>query len=536
MGSVFNTRHWTGGPQFPVLVEMGVLGWCPSGMGVLVWVVILVTLIHPGVTLTENRNIHLRIGSIESEPFLRSVPGEEGNAGYEGFIKDLVEDICKKQGFSYTFVLSRDNKYGVDTGGGNWSGLVGMLINGDIDMIAADLTVTWSRMSVMDFSKPFLYSSLTLLLKDPDSYEFDLSSWFQPFSLEVWLLLGAAYVLSSLVLWLAARFSPFENTSNSSRLLLKDSFWYLISSWFRGSPFHPRAWSTRLLACAWWMFYITAIITYFLHLPPHLVTPTASTTTRPDTVQTVLDREMQFGVVRGGSTYQLLKNSANPLHKKLWDSISTNFSSSLLSGYDAGLQRVNIENGDFSMVMESTAAQYLTARDCSLYTVGSLEDRHYAFGFPEGSKLRRKFSHGLLNMTETGKLSAAKLKFWPEPVDCPQVTAPPQAAQRTTLTIDHLAPPLLFLLVAIILSLFLSVLEMCTSKNISSLPKYLGQSFYYSPSGAASTYFHKYHPSKATQTVLWASSRATTPGPGGPASPPPLHHRIYTQDGKLVNA
>lgn len=34
--------------------------------------------------------------------------------------------------------------------------------------------------------------------------------------------------------------------------------------------------------------------------------------------------------------------------------------------------------------MESNAADYLTAQDCSLYTVGSLEDRHYAFGFPKG--------------------------------------------------------------------------------------------------------------------------------------------------------
>ena len=32
-------------------------------------------------------------------------------------------------------------------------------------MIAADLTVTWSRMSAIDFSKPFLASTLTLLLK-----------------------------------------------------------------------------------------------------------------------------------------------------------------------------------------------------------------------------------------------------------------------------------------------------------------------------------------------------------------------------------
>ena len=35
----------------------------------------------------------------------------------------------------------------------------------EIDVIAADLTQTWSRMAVVDFSKPFLATSLTLLLK-----------------------------------------------------------------------------------------------------------------------------------------------------------------------------------------------------------------------------------------------------------------------------------------------------------------------------------------------------------------------------------
>ena len=35
----------------------------------------------------------------------------------------------------------------------------------EIDVIAADLTQTWSRMAIVDFSKPFLATSLTLLLK-----------------------------------------------------------------------------------------------------------------------------------------------------------------------------------------------------------------------------------------------------------------------------------------------------------------------------------------------------------------------------------
>jgi len=477
----------------------------------------------------ESRNVHLKIGSIQSEPFLRTVDGE-GNDGYEGFIKDLLEEISEAQGFSYELQLSVDDKYGVDNGG-EWNGLVGMLQRGEIDMIAADLTVSWSRMSIIDFSKPFLASSLTLLLKDPAEHSSTFSSWFNPFSWEVWLLLVAAYFVSSLVLWLAARFSPSENTSASSRLVLKDSFWYLIACWFRASPFHPKAWSTRLMSCAWWMFYITIIFTYFLHLPPHLATPT--TATRPKTVQQALDLGVSFGVVRGGSTYQLLKNSHNPLHQALWQSVSDDSTINLIRGYNSGIERVNSENGTFGMVMESTVGDYLTAQDCSLYTVGSLEDRHYAFGFAKGSRYRRMFSQGLLKMTETGKLSAAKYKWWPEPSHCPQITASSLADERTTLTVEHLAPPMIFLLVAILLSIFLSINEMIFSKQVSSLPKYLSKSFSHNTT-ANNPSFQKFHPSVATQTVLWASSRATTPAPGGAASPPSLSHRIYTNDGKLA--
>lgn len=46
-----------------------------------------------------------------------------------------------------------------------------MLLRNEIDCIAADLTVTAQRMTVMDFTKPFMSSSITLLLKVSQVYE-----------------------------------------------------------------------------------------------------------------------------------------------------------------------------------------------------------------------------------------------------------------------------------------------------------------------------------------------------------------------------
>ena len=97
----------------------------------------------------------------QSEPFLRTKEG-----GYEGFIVDIVEEMSALGNFTFSLVESQDDRYGVEQReGGGWTGLVGMLLRQEIDVIAADLTITASRLSVMDFSKPFMSSSITLLLK-----------------------------------------------------------------------------------------------------------------------------------------------------------------------------------------------------------------------------------------------------------------------------------------------------------------------------------------------------------------------------------
>ena len=43
-----------------------------------------------------------------------------------------------------------------------------------------------------------------------------------------------------------------------------------------------------------------------------------------------------------------------------------------------------LQQGSAAMLMEETAAQYIIAQECDKYTVGHLEDRHYAFAFKKG--------------------------------------------------------------------------------------------------------------------------------------------------------
>ena len=80
---------------------------------------------------------------------------------------------CVKKTFEYSsrkshpkIVLSEDGKYGqIEPETGEWSGMVGMVVKGKGDLIAADLTTTFARQEVLDFSRSFMSSPLTVLTK-----------------------------------------------------------------------------------------------------------------------------------------------------------------------------------------------------------------------------------------------------------------------------------------------------------------------------------------------------------------------------------
>ena len=79
----------------------------------------------------------------------------------------------------------------------------------------------------------------------------------------------------------------------------------------------------------------------------------------------------------------MFQKSSNPAHRAIWGRISAS-PRSLVDNYVAGLELVEGAGGAAAMLMEETAAGYIAARECDKYTVGRLEDRHYAFAFRKG--------------------------------------------------------------------------------------------------------------------------------------------------------
>ena len=51
---------------------------------------------------------------------------------------------------------------------GSWNGMIGEALNGNVDIIAADLTITAERAKVLEFTVPFMSAYTTIISRKPE--------------------------------------------------------------------------------------------------------------------------------------------------------------------------------------------------------------------------------------------------------------------------------------------------------------------------------------------------------------------------------
>jgi len=101
-------------------------------------------------------------------PWLYAKKGEDGKQAvdangqklFEGYCMDLLNKIAEKLEFEFEVVVTSETRPGYTYGrrnetDGSWSGMIGDLVAGNIDLIVADLTMTSEREEVIDFVSPY---------------------------------------------------------------------------------------------------------------------------------------------------------------------------------------------------------------------------------------------------------------------------------------------------------------------------------------------------------------------------------------------
>ncbi|ETN68622.1 hypothetical protein NECAME_15719 [Necator americanus] len=263
--------------------------------------------------------LHLRVVVYLEEPFVM----KNSTNHYEGFCIDLLNEMAAILKFNYTIIEVQDGSYGIEVHGyvgllskfsygymtasfdqchqmiaindqnvahrewssasvmsvslisqkkiqddkGRWNGIIGVLQRHEADVSVSAVTITYSRVEVVDFTLPFMHLGISILLArtKEDSEKSSLFTFLEPLSLPVWLSLIGAYLSVSFTMYLLARFSPYEwydiekiderdhsieNQKNQFSVL--NSLWFAVGSLMQqGSDVIPRAAATRVVAVIW---------------------------------------------------------------------------------------------------------------------------------------------------------------------------------------------------------------------------------------------------------------------------------------------
>ncbi|VDN51092.1 unnamed protein product [Dracunculus medinensis] len=352
-------------------------------------------------------------------PALTYTDKEEPFVIYEGYCIDLLKRIAKLRKFNYILHEVKDKAYGSREANGKWNGMVEELRKGEADIAVASLTISFSRSEVIDFTVPYMHLGISILFKKPNPSNPSFFAFMTPLSSTVWIFMLMAYVITSLIIWITARISPFESASIdgnsvvsfSNQFTMFNSFWFTVSSLMQqGSELSPRALSTRIVAVVWWFFTLILISSYTANLAAFI---TAYRMVAP--IESVDDlakqTKIKYGTLGKGSTMTFFSESKIDTYEQMWKAMSSQPILNFVNSSKEGIHRV--KSADYAYLMESSMLEYAIQRDCELMQIGDLLDQKgYGIGLPKGSPYRHAISTAILDLQEKTILTELKDKWW----------------------------------------------------------------------------------------------------------------------------
>jgi len=392
-----------------------------------------------------------RVVSVIQPPFMQ---WNETLKKYEGYCYDLAMEIKEILGVEVEVYMA--DSYGQPDEDGNWNGLVGELVNRRADMGIGAISVMAERENVIDFTVPYYdLVGMTILMKKvkvPTS----LFKFLSVLEDSVWGCILGAYFVTSVLLWIFDRWSPYSYQNNIEKyedddekryFNLKEALWFCMTSLTpQGGGEAPKNLSGRLVAATWWLFGFIIIASYTANLAAFL---TVSRLEVPVGSLDDLNKQfrIQFAPINGSQSanyfermsyieerfYEVWKemsldNTITEYERSklaVWDyPVSDKYTKMWANMKDTGLPKDMTEalelvrasetqSSGFALIADATDVRYLSMTNCDLQMVGDEFSRKpYALAVQQGSPLKDQLNDAILRLLNQRKLEAMKERWW----------------------------------------------------------------------------------------------------------------------------
>ncbi|XP_055333782.1 uncharacterized protein LOC129585211 [Paramacrobiotus metropolitanus] len=339
---------------------------------------------------------------------------------YHGIIPNMLQTLSRVLNFRYKIIFppSGDNFYGSRDTNGSWNGMVGMLARGEVEMVAADLTITAEREEVVHFTVPFFEDPITVLL--PRS-EFDKSlfTFLLPFNKIVWICVIGVVALSGPLLYFFSRLSPYYPATGKPNHFasLSEAYMYCYGAIVsQGGQITPDSDSARIFMAFWWLFGICTVATYSGNLIAFLTFP-GRLQFIDNFDDFVYQSNIQPVVTRNSYIEIAFRTAEKQIYRDIWKKITKNPEAGLVDEYDTAVQMVS--RLKYGYIGQQANMRVTIAEDSELpgqcrfaMMRKAIEKSKYALGFRRGTNYAPLFDKWIQRLVFSGLIAHWADREW----------------------------------------------------------------------------------------------------------------------------
>ena len=326
------------------------------------------------------------VATYNLEPFVIT----EGNVKY-GFTVDLLNEIAKRTGWTYTYL-----------DGGNVKGLLDAIATGKADLAACNISITAEREKRFNFTQPIIAAGLQIIVP-ADATEraepglVDFVKLLFSHTMLVWLLAALALtIVPAHIIWLLERGNPGSMVSTKYLPGIFQAFGWGLGM-LAAAPFDPpRRWPIRAVVVLWTFVSIIFVAYYTAILTSNL---------------TVSRIQSQIG------------SPSDLIGKRVCTVANTTSPPSLdrLGVRYTGLPKIEdcyagLKDGNFDAVVYDAPVleYYVNHSGAGIAAMAGpvFKDEDYGIAFPLDSPLKEEADQALLSMEEDGSYDLLKQKWF----------------------------------------------------------------------------------------------------------------------------
>ncbi|KAL5730858.1 hypothetical protein ACHQM5_003645 [Ranunculus cassubicifolius] len=358
----------------------------------------LFSVIWPGETTAKprgwvfpNNGKPLRI-AVPNRATYKDFVSKGGPKGAKGFAIDVFEAAVALLPYAVPFTYEL---YGDGVRNPTYNDIVSMVADNKFDAAVGDVTIVTNRTRIVDFTQPYIGSGLVVVAPVK---EIEKSPWafLKPFTIQMWLVTGAFFLLVGTVIWI------LEHRMNSEfrgppRQQLMTVFWFSFSTMFFSHRENTVSTLGRSVLIIWLFVVLIINSSYTASLTSILTVQQLSS--RIEGIESLISSNERIGIQDGSFAKNYMIEELNIAESRIISLKNTDeFINALQLGSAGGGVAAIVDELPYIEI-------FLSITKCKFKTVGpEFTKSGWGFAFQRDSPLAVDLSTAILQLSENGEL------------------------------------------------------------------------------------------------------------------------------------